>query len=141
MASVAFRCKMRGHQCVIITEDKDLWQCLGSGVVMYSSRNHEFRNEDWLYSGHHLKPEQVVDYLCMVGKDDSPSCRGIGDKHATDLLRKFGNFWEIYLSAALDEKSPIPKKRRETILEFARSGEYFTAHHLHTLVKNLEVKW
>lgn len=142
MASVAFRAKLRRHNCVIITDDRDLLQCCGNGVTCYSPRTHEYRSEQWLEANHELKPKQIVDWLCMMGKDDAPAVSGIGEKIAAKLLAKLGRFWDIFdsLDKLVAAKELTPKKA-EAIGAFASSGDYFIAKQLHELNRNLEVHW
>jgi 5'-3' exonuclease len=142
MASAAFRAKLRRHTCVIVTEDRDLLQCVGNGVTCYSPRAQEYRSETWLKANHSLTPKQVVDWLCLMGKDNAPAAAGIGEKTATTLLAKLGNFWSIFESLeALVEQKELTRKRADSINEFARSGNYFIARELHELNRNLEVNW
>ena len=127
MASIAFRCKLLGHYCTIVTDDKDLWQCLGNKTTIYSPRAKEFRDENWLLANHKIGPKQVVDWLCMTGKDDAPACPGIGPKTASELLSKFSNFWDIYAA-----RDTFTAKRKAAIEGFAKE-DYWIAQDLHKL--------
>lgn len=135
MASIAFRAKLRKQACTIVTDDKDLWQTLGSGVTMYSPRKHEFQSEDWLRAKHKITPRQVVDWLCMVGKDDVPSCSSVGPDTASKLLCKYGSFLGI-----MDHVDSLTGSKREKVTEFAQK-DYWLARSLHTLKRNLEFHW
>jgi 5'-3' exonuclease len=142
MASVAFRAKLRRHNCIIITDDRDLLQCCGNGVTCYSPRTHEYRSEQWLEATHELKPKQIIDWLCMMGKDDAPAVAGVGEKTAAKLLAKLGRFWDIFDGLEqLVKAKDLTQKKADAIDDFARSGKYFTAKQLHELNRNLEVHW
>ena len=141
MASAAFRTKLRKQTCVLVTDDRDMLQCCGSGVTCYSPRTHEYRSEQWLEVHNGLKPKQIVDWLCMMGKDDVPSVPGIGDKIAAKLIGRLGGFWGIFDSLdALVEKKELTIKKATAIREFARN-DYFLAREMHTLNRSLKVDW
>lgn len=135
MATIAFRCKLRKQECVIVTDDRDMLQCCGSGVSCYSPRSHEYRGDKWLEKNMGLTPKQVVDYLCIIGKDDVPSVAGIGDKTAVKLLAQFGSFWGIY-----DGRETLTEKKAEAVRSFAHD-KYLLSKDLHTLRRDLEVHW
>ena len=140
LASIAFRAKLRRHTCYLAVDDKDLLQCLGSGVVCFSPRSGKHKNEEWLLKEMQLTPKQVVDYLCLVGKDDVPSANKIGDVNATKLLARCGTYQNILdsLDDLLKAKEVTPKQA-DSLREY--SSHYLLAKKLHTKLRNLEVNW
>lgn len=86
----------------ILSGDRDLLQlinertyvCLPNGnfknIVVYNSKK---TIEKYGYL-----PEQVVDYKALVGdpSDNIPGIKGVGDKTAIQLLKKYGTLDEIY---------------------------------------------
>lgn len=88
--------------------DKDMWQCLGPGVYQYcpgdKNKPDECRSEMWLREMKGLLPEQVVDYLALVGdaSDNVPGCPGVGEKTALKLLGQYKNLDGIYAAAHAD---------------------------------------
>ena len=134
MASIAFRAKLRKQACTIVTDDKDLWQVIGNGVTLYPPRKHEIQSEDWLRAKHSITPKQVVDWLCLVGKDDVPSCKGIAEKTASELLKKYGSFLNV-----VDDAEHLTEAKRNKVLGFRE--DYWLARELHTLKKDLEFHW
>lgn len=135
LASISYSAKLRKQSCVLVTDDRDSWQCLGMGTVMYSPRTHEYTNEERLATSTGITPKQAVDWLCLVGKNDVPNAKGIGEKNASELLGVYGNFWGIF-----DNKDNLTPAKKTGIEEFAKSG-YWMARELHTLNKGLEVWW
>lgn len=135
LASVSYRAKLRRHSCVLVTDDRDLWQCLGMGTVMYSPRTRDYFNEDNLRAQHSITAKQAVDWLSLVGKNDVPSAVGIGEKNASELLCKYGNFWGVF-----DATDDLPEAKAKSIRDFAY-GKYWMARELLTLQKGLEVRW
>jgi DNA polymerase-1 len=140
MASVAFRSKLRKHTCYLVTDDRDLLQCIGSGTTCFAPRSGKHKDENWLLAEMHLTPKQVVDYLCLVGKDDIPSAHKIGDVTATKLLTRCGNFYSIIDSLDdLLKAKEVTAKQAESLREY--SSKYLLAKKLHTKLRNLEVNW
>lgn len=135
MASIAFAARCRMQKCFLVTEDKDFWQCLGTGIAIYAPRADEYRNADWLMANHQITPEQVVDWLCLVGKDDAPTPHGIGASNASEWLAKHENFWRIYAS-----RSTLTEKKRKLVEDFADAG-YSVAYDIHQLKNNLPIYW
>lgn len=135
MASASFRCKIRQHQCVIATEDKDLWQCLGGGTTCYSPIKKKYVSEQSLMEDQGITPKQVVDWLCLVGKDDTPSAFRIGPDTAKKVLQKYGSCVDIH-----DLEEFLSPKRAESITQFMAS-DYEVAKKLHQLVRTLEINW
>lgn len=102
IASVAKMAVDSGKKCIITTGDKDTKQCLRRGSVMM---HHPIRDamglSDWGYfnadmaeaSWGGLKVEQFVDYQILLGDDcdNIPGCKGIGEKKAVSLLKKYGS--------------------------------------------------
>lgn len=135
MGSVAFMAKLRRQACVAVTSDRDFWQCLGAGVCMYSYKHKEFRNKDWLVRVEGLTPKQSVDYLSLVGKDDVPSAKGIGEKKAKALLAEYGS-----VDGIMDRLDELPARESVAVKEFYETN-YWLARELHTLRNNLHVMW
>jgi hypothetical protein len=135
MSSVAFEAKCRRQNAILVTRDKDLWQCLGKGIAIYEPMEQEFRNADWLRATHLIKPEQVIDWLCLTGKDDAPNTYGIGPKTASEWLATYGNFWSLYYS-----RENLTEKKQELVREFGDSG-YSVASDIHKLRVDQDIYW
>ena len=77
----------------------------------------------------------MVDYQCLIGKDDTPNCNGFGPETARKLLAKYGDVMTI-----MDCRDQLTESRRKKIEEFVFSGSYFVAKELHTLRRNLPIQ-
>lgn len=135
-ASISFRCKVRKHSCIIATEDKDLLQCVGFGCMTYSPKKHVYISETTLEEKYMIEPKQMVDWLCLVGKDDTPSAKHFGAETASKALRKYKSVLEIYENA--EDLTPA---KAASIKEFVDSGSYELAKELHSLRYELDVNW
>ena len=134
IASLVFSAKLLRNSVTVISEDKDMWQCLGNGTCIYAHRSDEYRTDEWLESNHGINVKQVVDYLCITGKDNIPKPSGLGKAFAQDNLGKFGSFAGIVEAAG-----QLTEDKRKKLFEFA--PKYWQASRLHSLKKHLDVFW
>jgi DNA polymerase-1 len=123
LATVATQAVSLGGDCVLATADKDARQLLGEHVRLLNLRNNALLGPPELEAEWGLRPDQVVDYLALVGDavDNVPGIPGIGPKTASELIAKFGTL--DALLARVDEVSG--KKRKENLLghaDTARAG-------------------
>jgi DNA polymerase I len=100
MATLARRCRTAGVPCRVISGDKDLLQLVEEPVrVLRPGRDGiEELDRDGVFAGWGVWPEQIRDYLALIGdtSDNVPGVKGIGAKTATSLLETFGTLEEIY---------------------------------------------
>ncbi|MDR1179574.1 MAG: DNA polymerase I, partial [Spirochaetales bacterium] len=100
MASFARRCGEEGRPCYIISGDKDLLQMVGGLVKVLRPEKGAFveTGREEVFSGWGVYPEQITDYLSLVGdaSDNVPGAKGIGEKTAAALLAQFGSVEALY---------------------------------------------
>jgi len=86
----------------IVTGDKDAYQLLNHQVFIYDLKSRpgdpRIVNEETVIKKYALKPKDFVDLKALAGdsSDNIPGVPGIGDKTATELIKKFGNLDQIY---------------------------------------------
>lgn len=88
------------HQCdvVIVSGDKDFAQLVQPGIILYDTMKESRLDSHGVLEKWGVKPEQMVDYLSIVGdaSDNIPGVDGIGPKGAQKLLSEFGSLDGIY---------------------------------------------
>lgn len=111
MGALAQQAAAQGLETVIVTGDKDLLQLVAPSVKVFLAGR---RLSDGIvydeeavrarYGG--LSPDQLRDYKALVGdkSDNIPGVSGVGEKSATELLRRYGSLEAIY--SHLDEVTP-----------------------------------
>jgi 5'-3' exonuclease len=101
-------------QITIHSRDKDLRQMLASNVVMRDSATDELWDVNRLWSDTGLRPDQVVDYLSLVGdaSDNIEGIPGVGVKTATALLQQYGDTFAIYQAIEAGDTLPIRGAQR-----------------------------
>lgn len=124
MATMAVRVAARGWTAVIVGYDKDMYQLVSEKIhILVPGRGGKPPVPDKLVTPETAKErlgvpaDQVVDYLSLVGDgaDTVSGVKGIGEKGAVSLLRKFGS-----LDGMLERLEEVePKKYREALRTYA----------------------
>ena len=103
-----------GGHALLLTGDRDMYQCAGEAVtVLYvrtGGRGAEEVGPEQVRERYGIGPELVPDFIALRGdpSDGLPGAKGVGPKTAAELLRKHGS-----LEAVLDNaiREPRPKLR------------------------------
>jgi 5'-3' exonuclease len=117
-----------GGGALLLTGDRDMFQCAGDGVtVLYVStggkRGAEEVGPKQVRERYGVGPELVPDFIALRGdpSDGIPGAKGVGEKTAAELLGKHGSL-EGVLDAAIRERRPALRSSlmdgREQLLAF-----------------------
>jgi 5'-3' exonuclease len=127
LGSYARREAQAGGQALVMTGDRDMYQCAGDRVtVLYirtGGRGAEVVDADEVRRRYGIDPEQVPDFIALRGdpSDGIPGAKGIGEKTAAELLRRHGSL-EAALDGAVRESKPSIRKalmdQRDELLRF-----------------------
>jgi DNA polymerase-1 len=135
-----------GLNVVIASKDKDLRQLLVDGrlsLLLGASRRDGNLELDWmtaadLLARYDLRPDQWIDYQCLVGDptDSIVGARGIGDKTARAILQKAGT-----LEAAWQNPwaLPVSEKVRISLSELRKRID--VVRQLVTLRRDVDIQW
>lgn len=117
LATLATRTAAAGGSCILATSDKDARQLLSDRVRLYNLRSGKEFDRDDLLAEWGIKPEQVVDFLSLVGDsvDNVPGVPLIGPKIASQLLQEYGTLDAVLANAA----KVAGKKRSQNLQEHA----------------------
>jgi 5'-3' exonuclease len=100
-----------GGHALLLTGDRDMYQCAGEGVtVLYvrtGGKGAEEVGPDEVRERYGIGPELVPDFIALRGdpSDGLPGAKGIGPKTAAELLRRDGSL-EAILDNAIREQRP-----------------------------------
>ena len=110
LATLAMQTVALGGDCVLATSDKDARQLLGDHVRLLNLRTNAIFGPDELLAEWGIRPDQVVDFLSLVGDavDNVPGIPGIGPKIAAELMQRYGTLDELLDHA--DEVSGAKRK-------------------------------
>jgi 5'-3' exonuclease len=109
LSSFAQRELAAGGTALLLTGDRDMFQCASEGVrVLYvrtGVRGAEVIGPDEVRERYGIPPELVPDFIALRGdpSDGIPGARGVGEKTAAALLRSHGSL-EGVLGAAFRER-------------------------------------
>jgi 5'-3' exonuclease len=116
-----------GGHALLLTGDRDMYQCAGDGVtVLYvrtGGKGAEEVGADEVRERYGIGPELVPDFIALRGdpSDGLPGAKGVGPKTAAELLRKHGSL-EAGLDNAIREQRPKLRgaliEAREDLLAF-----------------------
>jgi 5'-3' exonuclease len=127
LGSFAHREAEAGGRALLLTGDRDMYQCAAERVtVLYvrtGRKGAEGVTPEGVRERYGVDPKQVPDFIALRGDpaDGLPGAKGVGPKTAAELLRRHGS-----LERVLDEaiREPRPKLRdalldtREELLAF-----------------------
>lgn len=98
IGTLAKQAEKEGYQTYMVTPDKDFAQLVSENIFMYRPARMGNGIEIWGIPEVQKKfevekPEQVIDYLGMMGDsvDNIPGFPGVGDKTAKKFLKEFGS--------------------------------------------------
>ena len=127
LGSFARREADAGGRALLLTGDRDMFQCVGKRVtVLYvrtGGRGAEEVDEAEVERRYGIPPRLVPDFIALRGdpSDGIPGAKGVGDKTAAELLREHGSL-EGTLARAVRERRPRLRgallEGRERLLAF-----------------------
>lgn len=111
MASYAATEEKAGGRALIMTGDRDLFQCATKNVtVLYVStgKNMQLVGPDEVRERYGIPPELVPDFIALRGdpSDGIPGAKGIGEKTAAELLRVHGSLEDSMRAAVNGKMTP-----------------------------------
>jgi DNA polymerase-1 len=114
LASYAEAETERGGRALIMTGDRDMFQCAREDVdVLYVStgKNMQLMGPADVEERYGIPPQLVPDFIALRGdpSDGIPGAKGIGEKTAAELLRRHGSL-EDAMRAAIREGKPSVRK-------------------------------
>jgi len=108
-----------GGRALLLTGDRDMYQCAGDGVtVLYvrtGGKGAEEVDPEEVRERYGIGPELVPDFIALRGdpSDGLPGAKGVGPKTAAELLKRHGSL-ESVLDNAIREQRP---KLRAALIE------------------------
>jgi 5'-3' exonuclease len=111
LGTYAHREAEAGGRALLLTGDRDMYQCAGDGVtVLYvrtGGKGAEEVGPEEVRERYGIGPELVPDFIALRGdpSDGLPGAKGVGPKTAAELLRKHGSL-EAILDSAIREQRP-----------------------------------
>ena len=118
IGTLASQATAKGIDTLISTGDKDMAQLVSAHVGLVNTMTNTYMNEQGVIDKFGVRPDQIIDYLAIVGDtaDNIPGVPGAGPKTAVKWLSAYDNL-ESLMSNADDIGGKIGEKLRNA-LEF-----------------------
>src|ERR1051325_2782053 len=117
IGTLAKRGVEQGLKVLISTGDKDMAQLVGDGddITLVNTMTDTTLDRDGVKEKFDVWPEQIIDYLALVGdsSDNIPGVPGIGPQTAAPLLAHFGSLEGMY--KRLDEVPQVQVRGAKTL--------------------------
>ncbi len=119
IATFAKEAAEEGKDVRIVTGDKDLFQLLSDRIrIIRPGKGTNLTDNigpEYLGKKYGLKPDQIVDFLSLMGdsSDNIPGVKGIGEKTALKLLHEYGSLDAILENSSSVEPAHVRKKIEE----------------------------
>ncbi len=117
IGTLSKQAEKEGYQTFMVTPDKDFAQLVSENIFMYKPSRMGNGIEIWGVPEIQEKfeverPEQVIDYLGMMGDsiDNIPGLPGVGDKTAKKFIKEYGS-----LEGLLENTHELKGKLREKV--------------------------
>jgi DNA polymerase I len=122
IGAIAVQAAKENLDVLVISNDKDMMQLVGKNVRTLRTGSGGAK-ADIIVDAKKVEeilgvpPEQVVDYMALLGDniDNIPGAKGIGEKGAAELIKKYGS-----VEKALDHADEVPNKRYREALQQQR---------------------
>src|SRR5699024_1873306 len=141
IGTLAKQAEKEEFQDYMVTPDKDFGQLVSENIFMYRPGRRGKPNEIWGIPEIQERfgverPEQVIDYLGMMGDaaDNIPGLPGVGDKTAKKFLKKFDS-----LEGLLANTDQLKGKMKEKVIAHAEQGRL--SKQLATIFTDCEVSF
>ncbi|MFA6097941.1 MAG: DNA polymerase I [Patescibacteria group bacterium] len=111
---------------IIVTGDKDTFQLINDYVKVFTLRKGVSDtityDSEMVRQRYGLEPSQMIDLKALAGdqSDNIPGVKGIGEKGAIDLLKKFGSLEKIYQEIEKNADTEKIKPRQLKLLKEQR---------------------
>lgn len=125
----------QGLEVVIVSGDKDFAQLVNDRVTLYDTMKEVKYNRDGVMTKWGIWPEQMIDYLSIVGdsSDNIPGVAGIGPKGAQKLLHEYKTLEGVYENLSSIKSESTRKKLEES------KDKAFMSKKLVTIVTDLKM--
>jgi DNA polymerase-1 len=127
IASVKTKTKDLKTKNIIVSGDLDLLQIVDENTEIYNLKKGisevKIYDEKTIKEKFGLTPKQLVDFKALKGdpSDNIPGVKGIGEKTAFDLIKKFGSLENLYQN--LDK---VENKKLRDLLEKNKEQAFFS---------------
>jgi len=127
IGTLAQQAAASGIRSVISTGDKDMAQLVNDHISLINTMNNKTLDREGVIEKFGLPPEQIIDYLALIGdtSDNIPGIPGVGPKTALKWFTQYGSLDEI-INQADTIKGKIGEKFRANMAQLPLSRQLTT---------------
>ena len=127
IGTLATTAKTKNYRVLISTGDKDMAQLVNEQVSLINTMNDARMNEAGVEEKFGVTPEQIIDYLALMGDkvDNIPGVPGVGPKTAVKWLQQYETMQGV-IDHAQEVKGKIGDKLRAALDQLPLSYELAT---------------
>lgn len=114
IGTIAKEYEKKSMHVVIVTGDKDFCQLVSEKVTLLDTMKNKDTGTADVVEKYGVPPEKMIDVFALAGDsvDNIPGVKGIGEKTAVTLIKKFGS-----LESLLEHLDEITKRQKKLIVE------------------------
>ncbi|MBR3920740.1 MAG: DNA polymerase I, partial [Oscillospiraceae bacterium] len=135
LGTLAKQCDESGNECVILTGDRDSLQLITDKVTVLLAKTKEtiVFTPDKFNEVYGFSPLQLIDLKALMGdsSDNIAGVKGIGEKSATEIIKKYGTIENLYDNI---ETADLKPAARQKLIDGRESA--FESKWLATIVTN-----
>ena len=127
IGTLALAAQKAGVEVLVSTGDKDLAQLVRPGITLVNTMSNQVLDEAGVVAKFGIRPDQVIDYLALVGdaSDNIPGVPGVGPKTAAKWLAEYGSLDELVRNAEAI-KGKVGERLRDSLSALEMSRELAT---------------
>lgn len=112
IATITDKCSSQGIEIMIVTDDKDMYQCASTQVKFLSSKSEEPYDVQSLKEKLGFPPNRIVDFIALAGDstDNIPGVVGVGKVTAQKLINQYSNLEDILKNVERIEPPALKEK-------------------------------
>ncbi|MDO8529597.1 MAG: DNA polymerase I [bacterium] len=139
IGTIAKQAENKDVETLIVTGDLDTLQLINKKTKVYTMKrglsDSVLYDEDGVRARYGLEPNQIIDFKGLRGdpSDNIPGVKGIGEKTAASLLRKYGSIENIYQNIGEVKEAIREKLERDRL-------KAFMSKKLATIVKDVPIE-
>ena len=124
LGMVSRYCMDNDMYCILVSSDKDLYQLVNDLVYVYSPRNKEYVDGEWLMEKYNLTPDEWIELKILQGdhSDNIVGVPGIGEVTALKLIREYHSVENIYSHLKeLQERTRLLMEKGKNLIDLTRT--------------------
>lgn len=124
IGTLARQAAAEGKNVLISTGDKDMAQLMDKHITLIDTMKNQIMNTEGVIKKFGVKPEQIVDYLALMGdaSDNIPGIPKVGPKTAAKWLNQYGDLDNL-IAHADEIKGKIGETLRQYLDQLPKSRE------------------